>query len=72
MKYFSVYSDSANKDSFSLTLKAKNLSKAWSKIGKELKKQNIKIGAMKSESDEQKAIIVSEISKKYFKFLKQD
>lgn len=71
MKYFSVYTDGANSD-LSLTFKAKNLSEAWKIVGKKIKKDKIKIGAMKSESHEQKAIIVSEISKKYFKYLLKD
>ncbi len=70
MKYFTAYDFEGG--NFFIQIKAKNLAKAWKKIGKELKKEKVSMNKRKSESEDEKGIIVSEISKKYYKFLKED
>lgn len=71
MKYFIAYQIGGSEE-FSMKIKAKNLGKAWKKVGKELENETVSLEKIKSDNDDEAGIMVSEVSKNFYKSFKED
>jgi 5-hydroxyisourate hydrolase-like protein (transthyretin family) len=67
-KYFSVY---LLEGGFEANFKAKDYKEALKKADKKLTEAGVKFKIQKSESHEPTGLLITEISKKYYKYLKR-